>query len=305
MLSVLIPTFNFNITKLVKSILNQFDDSFNNFEIIVADDCSTDKIIKDNNSTITTLPYVKYIPLEKNIGRSAIRNLLGKEAKNETLLFLDADVLPVNDNFLGNYFSFLKTNPSFDIIYGGIIYQKEKPAKDQVLRWKYGNEREAISLNERIKKPYINFLTLNFIIKKSAFDIISFNEEIPNLRCEDTLFSQEAKNKKLLVKHIDNSVVHLGLETSKVFLKKSLESIEVRQGFVKDNILDPNYTKLTSLAYKIEKGFILKKILAIVFSAFQKIMEKNILSEEPSMYLFDFYRLCYYFYNKQNNEKAA
>jgi len=294
MLSILIPVYNYDITSLVSILIYQLKNESVDFEIIVADDCSTDKFIFQKNKTfLIEENNIFFIPLTKNIGRSAIRNLLAVKANYDNLLFLDADVIPKYETFISSYLKFLNTD--YDIIYGGIVYDETKPDNNQILRWKYGKERESVDLNERKKKPYINFLTLNFLIKKSVSQVLKFNEEIPNLRCEDTLFSLEAKNKKIRVDHIDNVTIHLGLETNEIFLRKSLESIEVRQSFIKDAILETDYTKITWLASRIKKmkiGFIFPPF----FRMTKKFFEKNILSGTPSMLYFDLYRLGYYFY---------
>ncbi len=299
MLSILIPTFNYNIIPLVSKIVDQLKKETIAYEVVVADDYSTDRAICiANQDYLNKVELGRFLPLKNNIGRSAIRNLLAEEALYQNLLFLDADVLPKWDSFIKKYIQLLDTN--YEIIYGGIVYQEQKPEKNQLLRWKYGNAREAVSVKERSKRPYINFLTLNFLIKKEVSKRLRFNEEIPNLRCEDTLFSMDAKNKKIKVDHVDNVVVHLGLETSKIFLKKSLESIEVRQGFLNDALLETDYTKITWLANRIQKlnlGFIFPPFYKISKSFF----EKNLLSDSPSMFCFDLYRLGYYFYYEKNN----
>lgn len=294
MLSILIPTFNYDIIPLVSKLNAQLEKEDIVYEIIVADDCSTNQTIFVTNKTgLLEYSYVCFLPLENNIGRSAIRNLLADKASYENLLFLDADVFPKYDTFIKKYIQLLQTD--YEIVYGGIVYQEQKPAKDQVLRWEYGNARESVRVEERKKKPYINFLTLNFLIKKEVSKQLRFNEDIPNLRCEDTLFSLEAKKKNVKVAHEDNVVIHLGLETSEIFLQKSLESIEVRQGFLKEALLEIDYTRITWLASKISKlnlGFILPPFYKFTKSFF----EKNLLSESPSMLYFDLYRLGYYFY---------
>lgn len=296
MLSILIPTYNYDITRLVKSLVDQLQEQTIAYEIVVADDCSPDQNMVQKNKTIERFHFCRFIPLQNNIGRSAIRNFLAREANFDQLLFLDADVIPKNKEFIKKYVHMLPTDS--DVVYGGIVYQENKPDKDQVLRWKYGNEREAIAVNERKEKPYINFLTLNFLIKKSVFDQIEFNEEIPNLRCEDTLFAMESKKIKLKVDHVENPVIHLGLETSQIFLKKSLESIEVRQSFVREKILDPDDTKITKLARKIKRMKI-DPLFIVFYKITKSYFEKNLLSDSPSLLYFDLYRLGYYFQNEE------
>ncbi len=289
MLSILIPTYNYNVLPLVKSLNQQALGNGITFEIFVFDDGSPN-IIKDNE-LINTINNCTYTVLDKNIGRSAIRNLLAKKATYTTLLFLDADVEVIHTSFIKNYLNAIK--PDTGIIYGGICYQNNKPNKNHRLRWLYGKKREALSLNERLKNPYIRFLTLNFIIKKEVFNTLKFNEDIPNLRHEDTLFAMEAKDKKISLQHIDNVVMHLGIESNAVFLKKSVESVDSLNLFINQGLLKANDVSLSKKASQLKTNGLSFLVLGF-FNLFKSLIKKNLLSKNPSLFLFDVYRLGYY-----------
>ncbi len=143
MLSILIPTYNYNIFPLVQELHEQCIQQKIVFEIIVLDDCSI-KFHTENNKT-NTLSNCIYQILNQNIGRSAIRNLLATKATFNNLLFLDADVRLINKQFIKNYLSFIQYNSNYEVVYGGIVYQENQPETNQLLRWIYGNEREALS----------------------------------------------------------------------------------------------------------------------------------------------------------------
>lgn len=289
MLSILIPTYNYSVFGLVKELSSQAQRLGITFEIRVLDDCSPNP--SEENEQINAIANSYYQKLERNIGRSSIRNLLAKSAVYDTLLFLDADVEVLSEDFISNYLNALQ--PDTQIIYGGIVYQKEKPASDQILRWAYGNEREALRVEERQKDPHISFLTLNFIVRKNIFDLLSFNEEIPNLRHEDTLFALDAKKKEVSVAHIENPVRHLGLESSSVFLQKSIESVEALHLFIKEGLISAGETKLSGFAENLNR-FGMSGIVFWLLKPFKKNMAKNLLSAKPSLLLFDLYRLTYY-----------
>ena len=221
MLSILIPTYNYNVVPLVLDLHKQCLECEINFEILVFDDGS--KLFTIENHKINSLKNCRLEVLENNIGRSAIRNLLAKKATFNNLLFLDADTIPVHNHFIKNYVA--QINEDEKVVYGGIKYQKEKPKKSEVLRWKYGISREALSVEHRQKNPYLSLLTLNFLIHKTVFEKVSFNETIPNLRHEDTLFSYNLKQQKIKVIHIENPVFHLGLDEFEVAIKKENDSI--------------------------------------------------------------------------------
>lgn len=293
MLSILIPTYNYNITKLVHKLHEQLAPLSIDFEILCYDDASSNTELVEKNKHVNQLEKTSYKILVNNIGRSAIRNLLAKDAKFDWLLFLDADVFPTHKNFIKNYINHI-TN-QHQVIYGGILYQKNKPKANKLLRWVYGKKREAVTSSDRNKNVYLRFLSLNFIIHKDVFKQVSFNEDIPNLRHEDTLFSYELKKNNISISHINNATYHVGIENSNLFLKKSEESLDALNLFLEKKLLPPNYTKITRVF------FILKKmkcnyILALFYMGFKNSIRKQLLSKAPSMYLFDLYRLSYFCY---------
>ena len=289
MLSVLIPTYNYTIFPLVSILFEQLEKEKIDFEIICLDDASSR--FHTENEKINTLKNCSYTILEKNIGRSSIRNLLAKKANFENLLFLDADVIPVHENFISKYISCI--NSEEKIVYGGIRYQKKKPENNQVLRWVYGNSREALSVEKRNENPYLSFLTLNFLISKSVFEKVRFNEAIPNLRHEDTLFSYDLKKAKMKVVHIDNPTIHNGLESSEVFLKKSEESLIGLDYLIKNKLISSDYVKLSEKE-KAFKKYRLNKPYLFFYKTFKKSFLKNILGKNPSLFIFDLYRLGYF-----------
>ena len=297
MLSILIPTYNYNIEALVAELHAQSTACGIDFEILCYDDGSTDLKIIEENKSIDKLKNVSYKVLDSNIGRSAIRNLLAKDANYDLLLFLDADVIPVNNKFISNYLGAL--TKSTQIIYGGILYQEESPTESHLLRWVYGKKREALSVVKRNENIYLSFLTLNFIIRKTVFNSVSFNEDIPNLRNEDTLFSYNLKQEKIAIGHIENPVYHLGLEDSETFLKKAIESQDVMNLFLEENLIDINYTQITKTIYKLKK-IKLDRLFSMSHPFTKKLFKANLLSKKPSLFIFDLYKLSYLCYISKN-----
>lgn len=290
MLSILIPTYNYNVFNLAETIVQQALKLGIVFELICIDDGSLSKLNIINNK-INSLTDCKFIENDKNIGRSAIRNQLAEKAKYEFLLFLDADVKIISNDFILNYLKVIAWNTQ--IIYGGILYQKETPNTNELLRWVYGKKREALSLKQRQKKPHLSFSTLNFVIRKSLFNDLQFNEEIPNLRNEDLIFAMDAKRKNILVEHINNPVIHLGIENSQIFLAKTIETLHSFSLITNNGILNPNDALITRVALKIEK-LKLDFIFKFLFKKLNLYFKKNLLSKHPSLFIFDLFRLCYF-----------
>jgi len=290
MLSILIPTYNYSVAALVQELHRQAQNAGIVFEIMVYDDASPDTKTVQENTKINGIPNCRYKMLPSNIGRSAIRNLLADNAQYDWLLFLDADTIPVNDDFISNYLPHF--NNEEKVIYGSIKYQPPRPPENQLLRWVYGNEREALSVEIRKKEPYLSLLTLNFAIRKSVFAKVRFNEEIPNLRYEDTLFSYDLMKAGIKVEHISNEVYHLGLETSEKFITKSEEATEGLYYLINNKLIDPEYIKISRVYRKIAKAG-LKPLAAHFHAATKKVFCNHLLSSNPSLFIFDLYRLGY------------
>lgn len=296
MISVLIPTYNYNVFPLAKEAHLQGEKAEIPFEVLVYDDCSPNSVVENEN--INQLTCGSFIKLPKNIGRSAIRNKLARDAKYQNLLFLDADTQIISSQFLENYLKAIENESQ--IIYGGILYQDNKPNSTEILRWVYGNKREALPIHERNKNPHLRFLTLNFLIKKNVFSLIEFNEQIPNLRHEDTLFALDAKKNGIKVTHIHNPVIHLGLESSEVFLRKSEESVDVLHLFLEKNMIDVEEVALTKRATQLKK-MRLSGLFLWFYHLTKNSMKKNLLSKKPSLFIFDLYRLGHFLNHKPNN----
>jgi len=293
MLSILIPTFNYDITALVVEVHKQSKSCNIVFEILVFDDASTDLEVRKKNASINALENTSYTTLKSNIGRSAIRNKLAKSAQYNWLLFLDADVMPVNNHFVFNYINSL--SDSKPIIYGGISYQEERPNQTQLLRWVYGREREAISIEKRKRRPFLSLLSSNFLIQKIVLEKVRFDEKNASFSNEDTLFSHNLKQKRIAITHIENPVLHLGLESSEIFLRKSKESLDALNLFLNQKLIDHKYMKISRVKNRLQK-FKLDLLLSTIYPSLKTRFEKNLLSNTPSLFIFDLYRLSYFCY---------
>ena len=289
--SILIPTYNYNVFPLVKEVSEQCIVEKIAFEIIVLDDASQN--FHAENNEINSLDNCSYSILNQNIGRSAIRNLLSTKASFDNLLFLDADVRIISNQFIKNYLGFIKGNSNYGVVYGGIVYQENRPEKNQLLRWIYGNKREALPAEKRNENVYVSFLTLNFLIKKEVFQTVRFNEDIPNLRYEDLLFSFDLMKNKIPLQHINNQVVHNGIETSEVFMHKTNDSLKGLKFLLSKNYLPADYAKISTV-YNLLKQTKLLFFIDFIYRTRKNSFKKNLLSSKPSLFIYDIYRLGYF-----------
>lgn len=292
MLSILLPVFNFDVRELVKTLHFQSVNAGIDFEIIVIDDASKEKS-KLINREISSLKSVNYIEESTNLGRSKIRNKLADIANFDNLLYLDCDSNIDNPEFVTNYINHLQEG---DVIYGGRKYYYTSPSDNRLkLHWLHGIKREQIPVSTRSGEPNKSFMTNNFIITRDAINEVRFNERIRGYGHEDTLFGYDLAKCNITIQHIDNPVIHLGLESNEEFLRKTREGIKNLKQIMKINGNEKRLVKdITLLAYyKKIKNLGLEKTIRYVYRKSEVHLRKNLMSEHPALVLFDLYKLGY------------
>ncbi len=289
MLSILIPTFNYNVFPLVSELLKQCLECEIDFEILCQDDASDLFLIE--NQKVNNLENCNFSRNTSNLGRGKNINRLAQKAKFEGLLIMDCDTFPTQNNYIQNYISTIEKNNK--VIFGGIKYKKEKPNDDQLLRWIYGQARESLSVEKRTTNPNGNALTSNILIQKKVFITNPFDESITQYGYEDLVFLSDLKKKGVVVQHIDNPTFHLGLETSKQFLEKTKNALENLKSIAKNSNFNIHESKLLSVS-NVLNSLYLTSIISFFFKKTETTIERNLLSQKPSLLLFDWYKLGYY-----------
>lgn len=289
MLSILIPVYNYNVYPLVSELHKQCLECGVNFEILCQDDASNQ--IESENQKINSLENCHFSKNNSNLGRGKNINFLAEKAKFGWLLIMDCDTLPTQNNFIEDYIS--QVNKAEKAVFGGVEYQKEQPANDQLLRWFYGNARESLSVEKRNTNPNGNALTSNIFIQKKVFFSNKFDESITKYGYEDLVFLSDLKKKGILVKHIENPTYHLGLETSQQFLDKTKTALENLKLITKTTSLDSSESKILKVSTLL-KNLHLTSLISFLFKKLERKMEGNLLSAKPSLLLFDLYKLGFY-----------
>ncbi len=290
MISILIPTYNYNVYPLVKEIHKQFDKTGIDFEILVYDDGSTKTF--DSNLLLKELKKVHYKVLSENIGRIGIRMKLANDAKYPYLLFMDADVFPKDRFFAVKLLQQINDNRA-DVYFGGINVAEQPPSPDKTLRWKFGKNRENLPVKERQKFPYRSILCGTVCIKKDIFlTDIQIMKNI-NRYGLDTLFSYQLKKNKRSIVHFHNPVIHLGLETNEAFVEKTEKAVETIHYLVQQKLLPEQHIKLTRTAEKFI-NYIPVQLCLLLYKSLKKILRNNLTSKQASLFVFDIYKLLYY-----------
>lgn len=284
-LSILIPVYNWDCSQFLTDLHSQGCSLGVQFEIVVADDCSG--IGFRNKEVADSLQYCRYIGLEKNIGRAAIRNLLAYEARFEELLFMDCDARVRSGSFLMDY---LDKADAATVICGGTIHPDRIPEPGVELRWRYEKKADARrSAAYRSQNPYARFTPFSFMIPKKTFMDIRFDESFHEYGYEDVLFGLELERRKVRILHIDNPLEHLGLERNEVYLAKTEQA--VRSAWEHKESIGDGSTLLAHYGRLKKCGLLWAPRLA--WRLFQKSMRRNLVGKKPCLKVFSMYKLCY------------
>jgi len=290
MLSICIPSYNFDLRLLIQSLTKQiYDLSDYSMEIIVIDDASEIEFRKDLKNYLPE--FVSYIQLDKNVGRAKIRNLFLNYAKYDHLFFLDADSYLIGSSFLKNYINYIKEFPN-SVFCGGREYPILMEDQKRLLSWRYGIKRESKSVDVRKNHPYNSFMTNNFVIPKVVLEFIKFDERINGYGHEDTLFGLELKKNAIQILHIENPILNGDIETTERYLVKTLQGIENLIKILKFKNFDHQFIRSVKLLNSYSKVVQFSRLISFVFSVSKKIMEKQLQSSKPSILLFNFYKIC-------------
>jgi len=288
MLSILIPTYSYNVYDLVLELHRQCLELNITFEIIVIDDGSKSKV-NNQNDRINLLENCVFICLKENIGLSSNRNLLTSKAIFENLLFIDGDSIIINANYIIDYINIIKEN---DIIYGGRVHPKTVHNSKQKLRWKYGKFVEDKTALQRNLAIYKTLMFNNTLIKKSCFNAIKFDSNLTKYGHEDTLFAYQVSLHNLKVKHIENPIEHGDIDESPIFISKIKNGLDNIISIEKSNRIDLKFVKILQLHHFLKK-IKLDFVVASFYILFNKTMHWQLTSNNPSLFLFHLYRIGY------------
>lgn len=285
-LSILIPVYNFDASALIRDLHAQGMALQTGFELIVADDASTDR---DTEALVreaaSGLDHCRYIPLETNAGRSAIRNMLADNAVFDSLLFIDCDAKVCSKSFLADY---MKAADRAQVVCGGLRHEDSCPGTGKELRYKYEKRADRYrGASYRTREPYARFTPFSFLIDRECFMRIRFDTGFKGYGYEDVLFGMELERRGVSILHIDNPLIHTGIESSDAYLAKTGTAVgnllERRDTIGRGSRLLEIYDKVCRLR--------LKWLVNGVGKTFSKGIRRNLTGRNPWLWLFSFYKL--------------
>ncbi len=290
MLSVCVPVYNYDVRALARQLSGQIKELSLSAELLFYDDGS-ETHFREINREIAQIKSIKYIELPENIGRAAIRNLMAKAARYPHLIFVDSDSELPDTDFLKRYADNIY---NASIICGGTQYLPDPTEPDKMLRWVYGRKREQLSPEERQKKGF-SITANNFLVSRDVVLNYPFRENIREYGHEDTVFGFDIYKAGLPILHIENPVIHKGLETSGLYLEKTrsaLRNLLIIDQYLIEDLVFQSHSVLLKLR-GILKRFGLLPFASWLFKIFSGKMEKILMGNQPKLWIFDLYKAGY------------
>lgn len=306
-LSILLPSYNNVCVSLVQVLQRQADalrgklDKPFRYEIIVADDCSTDAACIDANRVIGDMLHCRYLRMEQNVGRAQIRNVLISESRGDYVLLIDSDLFLCDDNYLYKY-----ATSTADVVYGGTriggegfaMVDNEANTENLKGNLRYIYEKKAEPSHRAVfrqLRPNQEISVCNLYARRDIMEAHPFDSRFKAYGYEDVLFGKRLAESGIEVTHIDNPVLINEFEPNSVFVKKTEEAILTLCRFEQDLEGYSNLkTKVTTLGRYIPLS---------LFRLWHRIMKnkekRNLTGSKPSLLLFKLYKLGFFLENRK------
>ena len=285
-LSILIPCYNCQCVELVKRLVTQCEDIEGlRYEVIVADDGSTDKHLCLLNEELLNLEHVRYITREKNIGRACIRNFLVQQASYEWVLFVDSDLSIIREDYI---LSYIQLDSTFLVAYGSYEVGNENTTN---LRYLY--EKDAApkhTMEQRKLHPYHHLHTANLMMKRTTALTYPFDERFKRYGFEDVLLGKELQEHNVCIAQINNPLLFDHFETNDSYMEKTEEALQTLYTF--RNELS-GFSSLLTLNYHLRKWG-LHYLILFIFQQKRRKWRTILCGERPNLKLYIIYKLGYF-----------
>lgn len=284
-LSILIPVYNGDCRQQVSELARQAQAVEGlDYEIIVADDGSTDAASVERCREVEQLAHCRFIARQENVGRAAIRNFLAREAKSQWLLFMDCDMAIPNDGFLRRYLE----DDFAQIAYGG--YQIGN-GENSNLRYLYEKKNlPQHSVEQRRKRPFMHFHTCNFVVQREVILAHPFDERFRHYGYEDVLWGKQLRRAGIKIDHLDNPAGFFTFEDNAHFVAKTEEGLRTLYKFRNDL---RGYSQLITFVENIHLPPV-RWAICLWHKLLGPLERRNLCGKRPNLKVFALYKLGYY-----------
>lgn len=194
LVSILMPVYNVErfVESALKSLINQ---TYENIEIIVVDDCSTDNtfIICKKISEID--PRVKLFRNSKNLKIVKTLNFALQQASGNYIARMDGDDLSTNMR-IENLVTFIRSNPQYSLVGSNMITIDENGKKIGIERMP--TSQNLISKTIMLSSPVAH----NWLATRDTYDLLNGYRDIPGVEDYDFLLRMDTHN--LLFTNVDS-----------------------------------------------------------------------------------------------------
>jgi len=220
LLSVLTPFHRDDPSKLIAAL----GAAPAGVEFVMLDDGSRDVQLLNRvvTATATLAAPVRIIVRDKNAGRAAARNRLIAEARGRYVLFLDADMIPDQPDFLARWLRLIERKRPL-AAFGGLSVAQIKPTRETALHYNLFAHSDCAPAKERAKRPAQTTASANLLVRRAVFRRMPFDAAFKGWGFEDTDWALRISRHTRIL-HINNPATHAGLDTVETLLRKSAEA---------------------------------------------------------------------------------
>lgn len=260
MISILIPRCDEDCSRLVVDLRLRAESEGTDVEILVG----------------TPLP------------RAANRNALADRSRGDWLLFVDADAAVPPDFSFQAYANVMERAV---VVCGGLRHPDHNPNPAATLRYRYeraADRRRAARF--RAQAPYDRFTTFNLLVRRDVFMQVRFDERIRQYGYEDVAFAAELERRGIAVLHIDNPLLHMGLDANPDFLAKTETALRTAASMAATL---GSHSHVAQTATRLARWH-MDRAAAALFRLTRPLLRSNLLSRHPSLTVFALYKLGFY-----------
>ena len=223
-LSVLAPFYREDPSHLLRALDAEAAPMAGTVEIITLDDGSADDRLAGlvSNTIGRMSSPARFVRRVMNVGRAKARNRLAEEARGDWLLFLDSDMAPDSQHFLGAYLDLIEAEGP-PVVCGGFSLHQAPDDPDHALHRHMALKSDCLPAAQRNLAPEKHVFTSNLLVRRDVFEVVRFDEDFRGWGWEDVEWAMRVSRDHPIV-HIDNPATHLGLDGAAVIAAKYEQS---------------------------------------------------------------------------------